>query len=350
MIKNKRKNMNIVKKIGLSALAGSLAAVSAYAGEVAVTGNLDATYTTKHADGGSMAATDEGKGFSTHTGITFTASGEADNGWTMSGFITQLQDFTGISSSQMSVTMGSMGKLQFNHVGGGAVNSLDDKLPTAWEESWDNASHSFSGEAIGTGNDDGGISYHLPQFEYEGNTVDIGVDYDPAAGVAAGGAGSTQVTTTYGAGTGVAVKVGTAMGLSFFAGAEEAERQVKSALLSDSFNATIGGSYAYSNVTLGVQGWSNDPGNLDGIAYESIGYSVAVAVNDNLSISYAAITDEKKANIDGTGNVEADLDAFNVAYSMGSMAVKAQHSRVDNQDHVLKGSAERTEISLSLAF
>ena len=39
--------MNTIKKIGLSALAGSLAAFSAQAGELSVSGSMEATYTSK---------------------------------------------------------------------------------------------------------------------------------------------------------------------------------------------------------------------------------------------------------------------------------------------------------------
>jgi hypothetical protein len=98
-----------------------------------------------------------------------------------------------------------MGKLKVNRVGGGAVNALDDKLPTAWEEASDNSAHDFIGENVGSGNDDGAISYHLPTLSFEGNTIDIGVDYDPASGVAAGGTGSVQQTgATFAAGAGIA--------------------------------------------------------------------------------------------------------------------------------------------------
>jgi len=43
---NKGKNMTNLKKLGLSALAGSLVAVSAQAGEIAVTGSANVTYVT----------------------------------------------------------------------------------------------------------------------------------------------------------------------------------------------------------------------------------------------------------------------------------------------------------------
>jgi len=286
--------MNNIKKIGLSALAGSLVAVSAHAGELAVTGDLEATYASKNGDSGKVAS-DHGRGFSTDTAITFTGSTELDNGFTVSGFVTQLEGMGAVSSSQMTIGMGSMGSLKINREGGGAVNALDDKLPSAWEEASDNSAHDFVGEDIGSANDDGAISYHLPELEYEGNTINIGVDYDPASGVAAGGTGSTQLKSTFGAGMGVAVQVGTAYGLNAYAGVDTNERMVTSstagAITKDEFNGTAGAAYTYGPVTIGYQTWYNDAGA--GTHYKSDGTSIAFAVNENLSLSYANIDETK---------------------------------------------------------
>ena len=345
--------MNKFKKIGLSALAGSLAAVSAHAGEVAVTGSLTATYASK--DG--IQAGDGGKGFSTDTGITFTASTELDNGFAVSGFITQLEGFTAISSSQMTVDMGSLGKLKVNRVGGGAVNALDDKLPTAWEEASDNINHDFIGENIGAGNDDGAISYHLPELSVDGiGSINIGLDYDPAANVSAGGTGSTQIAAAGGGGTGtgMAVQIATDLGLNIYAGVDTIENQdavgTVGAIVKDEFNGTAGANYAYGPVTVGYQTWYNDPGK--GVHYESEGMSVAFAVNENLSVSYATIEETKFAAGVRSANtdIEADLKSYNVAYSMGSIAIKAHRTESGNPDFTDATDGQMTEVSVSFAF
>jgi len=344
--------MNNFKKIGLSALAGSLVAVSAHAGEMAVTGGLTATYASKNGNSG-KAAGDHGRGFSTATDITFTGTAELDNGWTVSGFVTQLEGMGAISSSQMTIGMGTMGKLKINREGGGAVNALDDKLPSAWEEASDNSTHDFIGENIGSTNDDGAISYFLPEFEYEGNTINIGLDYDPASGVKAGGTGSTQIQTTVGTGTGVAVQVGTAYGVNVYAGADTIERHntvaTAGAITKDPFNGTVGAAYTYGPVTVGYQTWYNDAGL--GTHYESDGTSIAFAVNENLSVSYANIEETKyQAGVRSLTNIEASMKAYNVAYSMGAIAIKAHHGKTDNADFTTATSNDMTEISVSFAF
>ena len=343
--------MNKFKKIGLSALAGSLAAVSAQAGEMAVTGSLTATYAVK--DGTQVG--DGGKGFSTDTGITFTGTTELDNGFTVSGFITQLEGFTAISSSQMTVDMGSLGKLKVNRVGGGAVNALDDKLPTAWEEASDNVNHDFIGENIGSGNDDGAISYHFPTLSVDGvGSIDIGVDYDPASGVAAGGTGSTQISGNgSGKGTGLAIQIASDAGLNIYAGVDQIENfedATAGVIQIDEFNGTAGANYAYGPVTVGYQTWYNDPGK--GTHYESDGASIAFAINENLSVSYAQIDETKVAagNRTGANDIEADMKSYNIAYSMGSIAIKAHRSETGNPDFTDATDGTMTEVSVSFAF
>ena len=70
--------MNI-KKVGLTALAGSLVAASAYAGEMSVAGS--ASLNVEHTNGG---AANSGKTFSMGNQLTFSGSGELDNGLTVS--------------------------------------------------------------------------------------------------------------------------------------------------------------------------------------------------------------------------------------------------------------------------
>ena len=79
--------------------------------------------------------------------------------------------------------------------------------------------------------------------------------------------------------------------------------------------------------------------------------SVAFAVNENLSLSYAKIDETKlQAGLRSLTNIEASMKAYNVAYSMGSIAIKAHHGKFDNPDFVTTTSNEMTEISVSFAF
>ena len=68
--------MNTLKKIGLTALGTSLVAGSAYAGEITASGDAGYTYSSEEVG----VRTDEGYGF--NHDITFSGSGELDNGFT----------------------------------------------------------------------------------------------------------------------------------------------------------------------------------------------------------------------------------------------------------------------------
>ena len=71
--------MNKFKKIGFSVLAGSLVAVSANAGEMSVAGS--ASVALEHINGGAASA---GKSWSMGNQLTFSGSGELDNGMNVS--------------------------------------------------------------------------------------------------------------------------------------------------------------------------------------------------------------------------------------------------------------------------
>jgi len=76
------------KKAGLTALAGSLVATSAFAGAVSVSGTANITYTanggledTGEADEG---GNHDGNRWGLNKSLSFSGSGEMDNGWTVS--------------------------------------------------------------------------------------------------------------------------------------------------------------------------------------------------------------------------------------------------------------------------
>ena len=118
--------MNKLTKMGVSALCGSLAAVSAAnAGEMTVKGGATATYT-------SLEAQTTGNPIGLSSGMTFTGSGELDNGSTFALTLTHT-DQSAYSGGNIAITTPSMGKFVIGQSGGG-VDRYDDMMPTAWEE------------------------------------------------------------------------------------------------------------------------------------------------------------------------------------------------------------------------
>ena len=171
---NKGEIMNKLTKVGLSALAGSLAVVSANASEYSVTGDTQVVFSSAEGiEAGAVGS--NGKGYGVDTDIYFTASGELDNGWTVSVFsamdMEQANTATsgGLNSSaQMTIGMGSLGTVQFNDVSGSAANAIDDVLPKAYEEVWDGTSHTAATHSFGSSTQSGSVDYRTPSFSLMG--------------------------------------------------------------------------------------------------------------------------------------------------------------------------------------
>ena len=135
------------KKIGLTALAGSLVAFSANAVEFGVAGGVEVTLTDT---GGTRGNEVTGNQFGANSALTFTASGDVGFG-TVSATRALLDSAGaagGISTSHQSLDMGDMGTLSFDGKGGALVGltANDDVLPTAYEEMWTGVG---SGDGIG---------------------------------------------------------------------------------------------------------------------------------------------------------------------------------------------------------
>ena len=142
--------MNNFKKIGLSALAGSLVAFSAHAGELSATGSASLTMS----DSDVNVTAIRGNQFSMGDSITLTGSGEMDNGMTISVSFEIDNDDTGggdvYDSHSMTLDTNGMGTITFaGHGGSSAMSALDDVTPNAYEESWDAVSGADTGTRVG---------------------------------------------------------------------------------------------------------------------------------------------------------------------------------------------------------
>ena len=125
--------MNKFTKIGLSALCGSLASISAAsAGPIEVTGSALATWTGL---GGQVS----GNPLGMKSNMSFIGSGELDGGQTFTLTIVH-NDKDAWSAADIVLNTNSIGSLTFSQGNGSAISAYDDKTPTAWEEVWDTGS------------------------------------------------------------------------------------------------------------------------------------------------------------------------------------------------------------------
>jgi outer membrane protein OmpU len=340
---NKGEIMNNFKKVGLSALAGSLAVVSANAAELNIVGSSTVAFTS----GGDGPTKDS---FGSDTGVDFFASGELDNGWTVST-ATYTNNTFAVTSAQLTLGMGSMGTLQFNQDAGNMVRALDDKLPTAYEEAWDQSGHAMASSTVGAASIDGSISYAVPQIDLSGVTMDIVMDYDPTADVSGSGNGTLYAAAagkddSWGIGATVS-----GMGLTVYGAYEQVQNTGTGD--DDEQNTAVNVVYAMGPLSIGYATWYANQGASDTADYEGSGYSIAFNVNDNLSISAADLEDTIVPTSDSRtidNGETADITSVQAAYTMGSMAIKAQHTKTDNANFVLNHDFHQTEIAVSFAF
>ena len=319
--------MNKLKKIGLSALAGSLVITSAsFAGEMAVGGSAKATYTSK-------PGVVTGNSIGLNKLLTFTGSGDLDSGHSVSVYFGN--NGTSQSSASMTYDMGDMGSLTLdNGVGGHGIGSIDDKTPTANEEIWDNISHgtAHDGYRVGIGN--AGALAWSGTFGDVGLTADFlkqggGSVEDGATG--AGGAGSSKsVAATYSLADGLSVGVG----LGSVGTADTG---------TDSSQQTVFVNYAVGGLTFGVQKSEEETSGT--YNWDTIQMGVSMNISDNLAIGYGQRTVDRTDN-----DIDQEDTGISASYTMGSMSIKGNMNKSDDMHGTSGSDKETTEIAVSFAF
>ena len=336
--------MNKLTKVGVSALCGSLAAVSAaHAGEMVVKGGATMTYT-------SLSEGVTGNPLGMATNLTFAGSGELDNGSAVAINIAH-DDQNGYSASDISLDIAGIGKFTFDQGGGTGLDRLDDKMPTAWEET--------TGTGVGSGivNVTGVGAQTDIEWAVSSDILPEGMGvylaYSPKADGAKSNDKATSGDANNGVGSGYDVVVdysGAMEGLSVFAGMSSIEENGKD----DHASNVYGFTYATGGLTFGVQqsyDGHGDAGATD--AYENTAYGVSFNVNDDLSISYGQNKSKRESNDNATVESTATAKSLQAAYSMGGATVKIAKTTLDNGSYTVastSGDNEGLTVALSLAF
>jgi outer membrane protein OmpU len=322
--------MNKYKKIGLTALAGSLVATSAFAGELGVSGS--ASMNVEHTNGG---AANVGKTFSMGNSVKFSGSGELDNGMTVSlSFeLDQGDDDTASNAAysggpfdghSVSISSDTLGKLTLSGEGGKSSTALYDT--SAAGDLWDNYDAEDGIEPEETGTADNMLLYTLPSFV---DGLSLNASYEPTKG---GVASATQFGASYSGIDGLTVS---------YATGDDSDAQ------SDPSTGTVlKASYAYGPVTLAYSDYEYDKtGNTGSI--DMNGYKVTYTVTDELSLAYAS------EELDEVGKAEtASYDEVSVSYTTGGMTLSASMGEADNRDGTTTATMdnERWYLGASFAF
>ena len=327
--------MNNFKKVGLSALAGSLVAFSANAGEISVAGS--AGMYLEHINGG---AANSGKSFSMDNQLTFTGGGELDNGLNVSvSFVIDQGDDTttnvgsgtlkfggGAPFDSHSVTVSSdaLGSITMHGEGMSSASGALDGTPSG--NIWD-AFQATANEPEAAPGGAGGLSYALPAMM---DGLALTASYTPSNGNADS---STAFGAVY---TGVeGLTVTYAVGSDNNNATSEADHTVMSV------------KYAYGPITVAAMESDYDDAVNDG-DQNTEAYSIAYTVSDGLSISYG--TEELTFGTLSTTNVAAEFERIKVSYTAGGMTLTASSATGDNIDYTTTATKDQEVWALGASF
>ena len=322
--------MNNFKKVGLTALAGSLIATSAFAGSMSVTGGADISML-------NQSNFSSANSFSSGDSLNFSGSGELDNGMV----ITSKVEVDGGTYDDRSVViaMPEMGTLTFQQSGSTAMSAVDDVMPTAYDASWDVLGHGATAttktagqadkeSAIGGFTTNNNFFYNAPEL-VEG--LGVNLSYTPSGGSARPD-GSISFALAY---TGVE---GLTVGY-----AEDDNGKKGTAKIETN---TMYAKYAFGSFTVGVQTSEQDGGNANDDD-EFSAHGITYQVSDDLTIGYHASEREF-----GDKTADQETKSIQASYTMGGMTLKAQSVSADNQggSTASRDDVDGYKLSVSFAF
>jgi len=312
--------MNKFKKIGLTALAGSLVATSAFAGSLSATGS--ASIGVSNITGSADAST--GKDWSMGNSVILSGSGELDNGMTVSmSFELDSGVDTGTGTGPFdnhSVTVSSdaMGTLVFSGHGGSSAQGAMDT--TASGDIWDQTLGITGITAAASGDDS--LHYTLPEV-MEGLAISASMSPGRAA---------QETHTSYGlvytGYDGLTLKYGTGD-----SGTPTAEIE----------STTMMASYALGSFTVAV---SQTEADKTGAANRQVdSFQIAYTVSDDLSVTYGNDT------FDLTGDsTDEEVEAIGVSYTSGGMTISANQYEAKGASNTAGAKTDKWSLSASFAF
>ena len=320
--------MNNLKKVGLSALAGSLVAMSANAADISFSG------------GASVGMYQESENdktlFYNNDSVTITVSGETDGGL----MITNTMELDGSSAaaggfdnSSTTISMDGMGKITYaRHGGDSMVGQWDSVAPTAYEEVWDvvETSASAANNVIGGKAGNGLWRYDSPSI----SGVSIGFTYD-----------STVNTGTVSSYSDMGISIAPEMVEGFSAGYATGE-YTETAAIGDVDVSTLWVKYAYGPVTVSYQE-SEEDATTAANSNDSEEWGISYAISDDLSVSYGQ--HEHNDGTDDSGDIQ-ESTGMSISYTMAGTTIAASFNETDNADNTTSEDTEGYEINVSFAF
>ena len=303
--------MNKFKKIGLTALAASLVSVSAHAGEMSVAGSAS-----MNVEGYSGENLNGGTGYSMGNQITFSGSGELDNGMTVSLSFTLDQaddanhETAPFDGHSVSVSSDTLGTLKLSGEGGSSAStSIDGTAAGDIWDTFDGARGNVTAVAVSdSGTGDNSLFYTLPSVM---DGLSINVSYQPQG---SGREAATGYGATYTGMEGLTIK---------YATTDEAGTTEALSGDQDVWNV----SYAMGPITATASNSDFDVGTSTS-DQEISSYAISYTISDSMSITYGMEEIEK-----GGSTTDAEYSAISASYTAGGMTISAAMKDAENVAH-----------------
>jgi hypothetical protein len=360
---------NILKTIAVL-VSTSLISVVANAGELAVSGSAKASYVI---NGGQ---TNTGKAIGISNELMFKASGELDNGFTWD-YHTELDMADGGAASNddtaLVIGLGDLGKLGIYDAEGG----LSTELAFGIGAMGTGADYANTMTNIGRGYDvssDPHVAYYTPAGLLPFG-VELAAGYAPRTADGQGNSyknGGVVSTNSLIGSDATQYKITAAPIDGLKIGGDYYETSGNKLLIAqEKTGGNVFAQYAMGNFKVGAYQGKLEQGviekinlavdtstALNGARYESSGYGIEFAVNDQLSISYSQ-EDFIRTTIEpiaagAASNVNTDVtstqDTIMAAYNIGGATVGLTLIDTDDSDYTVGKEEKKTVLSLGMEF
>jgi len=347
--------MKNIAKILFVVISSLSLMLTAKAGELSVSGSAKATYLTT-----SGQQKDNALGITNE--LTFSASGEMDNGYTWSYSMaldpsTTDSDASGqANNDDTSITLGmnDFGTLKL------CVSTCGNNKKYAFDASaYGKMSDTGLSEGIVYPDDEGSyatLQYHTPELPF-GTTLSAAHGNQKVDGQSGNAQVASGDSATFFSAASSPVD-GLTLSASYYEKNDYDNGLTNSARQGEEGGA-YGAKYAFGNLTVGYgksfKAIEDDKTTLtDGATtvefYENTGVSVGYAVNDALSVSYTSETSEANYQTSSTTNYDIEMDSIQVAYSLGGATLSLARTDYENIGYADGVDATDTIIALSFAF
>ena len=328
--------MNNFKKIGLTALAASLVSVSANAGAISVSGGASMNASGYTGEGQNRGAT-----FTMGNQLTFSGSGELDNGLNVSvSFVIDQGDDTSnatgtapFDSHSVTVSSDTLGTLKL--MGEGGASTASAISGTAAGNLWD----SFDQHTVAAG------ATTIPDLSQTASPGDDSFMYTSPElmdGLTATLSWEPQ-NTGIDSGTGWGVNYAGVDGLSL---AYAVADVVGTTTLTSGENTQMDISYAYGPLTVSYSLGDHDEKTANGSGdVEMESFAVTYTVTDELSVTYGQEESDQSST-----TTNAEISAISFAYTAGGMTLSGKMTEGENLDYSTDTAADLDAWTLGASF